>query len=168
MLEEVTYAIRSTKPMKAPGLLGIPTFILQQALPALKTQFVQLFQACLDLGYYPIAFKTANTIILQKLDKDDYSQPKSYRLIALLDTLGKALEKIVAKRLADLAEHSALLPAYQMGARRGRDTISALELLVEQTHTIWKSGNKQVASMLSLDMARAFDNASYPRLLYIL
>ena len=64
--------------MKAPGPLGIPTFILQQALLALKTQFVQLFQACLDLGYYPIAFKTANTIIFQKLDKDDYSQPKLY------------------------------------------------------------------------------------------
>jgi hypothetical protein len=64
MLEEVIYIIRSTKPIKALGLLGIPTFILQQALLALKTQFVQLFQACLDLGYHLIAFKTANTIIL--------------------------------------------------------------------------------------------------------
>ena len=64
MLEEVTYIIRSTKLIKVLGLLGIPTFILQQVLLVLKTQFIQLFQACLDLGYYSIAFKTANTIIL--------------------------------------------------------------------------------------------------------
>ena len=55
-----------------------------------------------------------------------------------------------------------------MGARKGRDTTAALELLVEQTHTIWNSGNKHVASLLSLDMASAFNNASHPRLLHIL
>ena len=55
-----------------------------------------------------------------------------------------------------------------MGARAGRDTLTALELLVEQTHTVWNSGPKWVASLLSLDMAGAFDNASHPRLIHIL
>ena len=55
-----------------------------------------------------------------------------------------------------------------MGARTGRDTLTALELLVEQTHTVWNSGPQWVVSLLSLDMAGAFDNASHPRLLHIL
>ena len=55
-----------------------------------------------------------------------------------------------------------------MGARSKRDTITALDLLTEQIHTVWNCGNQWVASMLSLDMAGAFDNASHPRLLHIL
>jgi hypothetical protein len=74
----------------------------------------------------------------------------------------------MAIRLEALAEGNHLLPKQQMGARNGESTRTALDLLVGQTHAVWQSGEKYVASMLSLDMAGAFDNASYPRLLHIL
>ena len=93
-------------------------------------------------GYHPKPFRSANTIVLRKPSKPDYTQAKAYRPIALLDTLGKALEKAVATRIAGIAESYNLLPSYQMGARAGRDTLTALELLVEQTHTVWNSGLK--------------------------
>jgi len=51
-----------------------------------------------------------------------------------------------------------------MGNRTNRSTETALELLVEQIHTIWKAGN-QVASVLSLDMTGAFDRVNHLRLL---
>lgn len=57
-------------------------------------------------------------------------------------------------------------PAGQMGARRQRSTVSALELLTDQIHTVWDSGPEYVATVLSLDVAGAFDNVSHPRLLY--
>ena len=42
-----------------------------------------------------------------------------------------------------------------MGARPGRSTETALELLTEQVHTAWKA--KKVATLLSLDLSSAFD-----------
>ena len=59
-----------------------------------------------------------------------------------------------------------MLPAGQMGARRQRSTVSAVELLADQIHTVWDSGPEYVATVLSLDVAGAFDNVSHPRLLY--
>ena len=70
----------------------------------------------------------------------------------------------MARWLSDLAEQERLLPDIQMGNRRNRSIETALELLVEQIHTIWKTGN-QVASILSLDIARAFDTVNHLRLL---
>jgi hypothetical protein len=113
-------------------------------------------------------YKKATTVVLKKPGKDDYTQAKSYRPIALLEAVGKVIETVVARRLTAIAETYKILPKYQMGARKGRDTTTALELIVEQVHTVWACGKKYVASMLSLDMAEAFDNASHPRLLHIL
>ncbi len=57
-----------------------------------------------------------------------------------------------------------------MRARRKRLVETALEALTEAVHTVWnhgKGGNKKkVASLLSLDVAGAFDNVSYERLLH--
>ena len=95
-----------------------------------------LFNACVKLGYHPKVFKRANTVVLRKPKKNDYTDSKAYRPIALLNTIGKALESVVARKLIDVAKANHLLPACQMGARRGRFIETALELLVEQVHTI--------------------------------
>ena len=72
--------------------------------------FTKIFQACLDQGYYPRQFREVNTVILKKLKKIDYSELKAYRPITLLDTLGKALETVISKRLSDIVERKQLLP----------------------------------------------------------
>jgi hypothetical protein len=59
------------------------------------------------------------------------------------------------------------LPDTQMGARTGRSTETALELLTEQIRTVWKSP-KHVATLLSLDLTGAFDRVHPTRLLDIL
>ena len=48
--------------------------------------------------------------MLRKPSKPDYTDPKAYRPIALLNTLGKALEAIIVKRVRYLAETYTLLP----------------------------------------------------------
>ena len=54
-----------------------------------------------------------------------------------------------------------------MGARKGRSTETALQLLTEQVHEIWNlPGAKRVATMLSMDISGAFPNVSHHRLLY--
>ena len=119
--------------------------------------------------YHPLNFKKAPTVTLKKVGGNrDYTQVASYRPVALLETLEKALERIVADRLTALAEEHCLLPKFQMEGRPKRDTITALDLLTEQVHTIWNSGSQWEASMLCLDIAGAYDFASHPRLLHIL
>jgi hypothetical protein len=54
-----------------------------------------------------------------------------------------------------------------MGARAGRSTEIALELLTRQIHTIWRS-KRHVATLLSVDISGAFDIVNPIRLLDIL
>ena len=72
--------------------------------------FTYLFQACLDIGYYPRRFKKAKTIILKKPAKPDYSEVKAYRPIVLFYTLGKALKTVIVKILSDYAEDHGFFP----------------------------------------------------------
>ena len=74
--------------------------------------FTHLFQACVTLNYYPKHFRRANTVIFKKPLKEGmiYANPKIYRLIALLSILGKALEKLYALKIKDIAEDKKLLP----------------------------------------------------------
>ena len=53
-----------------------------------------------------------------------------------------------------------------MGARPGRSTQTALELLTQQVHTVWRSNPNLVASLLSLDISGAFDRVSHERMIH--
>jgi hypothetical protein len=164
--EEVMAAITKTPKDKAPGPDGIPNRILHRVAGVAPEVLTRIFQACLDQGIHPTRWKEATTVMLRKSGKDDHTNPSAYRPIALLNTLGKALESIVAKRLRYLSEKHSLLPDVQMGARGQRSTDTALDLFTEQVYTIWAGDKPRVASMLSLDVAGAFDNVSHARLIH--
>ena len=61
-------------------------------------------------SYFPSSFKRAKSICLRKPGKDNYTTPKAYRPIALLNTLGKVIELATSLKLRDLAEENNLLP----------------------------------------------------------
>ncbi|KAI0995575.1 hypothetical protein K3495_g12605, partial [Podosphaera aphanis] len=151
---------------KTPGPDGIPNRLLKQCRKILSKPLAELFNACLSLEYHPKGFKESITVVLRKPQKPRYDTPKAYRPIALLNTMGKLLEKLIANRISKAAEEYNLLPEEQMGARPKRSTISAIELLTEQIHTIWGKDKRQVASILSLDISGAFDNVSHDRLIH--
>jgi hypothetical protein len=74
--------------------------------------------------------------VLRKSNKDDYTISKTYKSIVFLNIIGKLLELIIARRLISFAESYDLLSNTQMGARAGRFTETALQLITEQVHTI--------------------------------
>ena len=161
---EIEKAVRRAAPNKAPGTDGIPNAILHQTLDIILPSLHKLFTACLQQGYCPSHFRESITVVLRKPDKDDYTQPKSYRPIALLNTLGKVLEAIVAGRVAYLADTHQLLPSRHTGGRKLTSTDHAIHLLLQRIHRAWTEG--QMASLLLLDVSGAFDNVSRPRLLH--
>ena len=94
----------------------------------------------------------------------NYAEAKSYRPIALLETLSKGFETVMASRLAFMAEAYGLLPAGHMGDHQCSSTEHAVHSLVEKMITAWN--NKKVVSALFLDVTGAFDNVSHVRLLH--
>lgn len=161
---EVENAVRRAAPNKAPGTDRITNAILHKTLDILLPSLCRLFNACLQVGYCPKHFKDTVTVVLRKPGKDDYSQPKAYRPIALLNTVGKAMDSIIANRLTYLADKYGLLPSRHTGGRKLASTEHAMHFLLQRIHQAWAEG--QVASLLLLDVSGAYDNVSRERLLY--
>ena len=72
-------------------------FIVNQ--DACLTNIINIANSCINLGYWLKYFKVLSIIIISKPNKTLYDQPKAFRPIVLLNTLGKLIEKVVADRL---------------------------------------------------------------------
>ena len=136
----------------------MPFLLLQKAHQAAPQLFNALYPALIEHGYHPLCWRQATGAILKKQNKPDYTAPKAYRIIALLNCLGKISEKIIATRLAYLAETTNLLHNEQMGGRRYRAAIDAVLCLL---HDITKANNnKNIRTILFFDVKGAFDHVS--------
>ncbi|KAI0999644.1 hypothetical protein K3495_g8553 [Podosphaera aphanis] len=101
--QDIEEALRKLPNDKALGPDGIPNRLLKNCSKTLSKVLAELFNACLRLGYHPNKFKEFTTIVIRKPQKPSHDTPKSYRPIALLNTMGKLLEKLVANRISDAA-----------------------------------------------------------------
>ena len=72
---------------------------------------------------------------LRKPGKGDYTQPKSYRPIALLNIIGKILDIVIARRISFAVETHGLLPGEHIGGRKGRSTEYIIYVLLERIYT---------------------------------
>lgn len=87
---------------KAPGTDGIPNRVLRKITLLILPHLHKLYNDCVNLAYYPRHSKKLITIVLQKPSGEeprDYTSAKAYSPIALLNTLGKALESLLATRI---------------------------------------------------------------------
>ena len=95
--DEVESILKARKPFKAPGIDGIPNGFLRAMGPQMARAIASLAIACWKLGHYPQQFKEARTITLRKPEKPKYLDPGAWRPIALLSTIGKVIETLIAK-----------------------------------------------------------------------
>jgi exonuclease III len=163
---ETTKAIRKAPPDKAPGPDTIPNKVWRTltTVPILIQALKALFNSCIRVGYNPQHFQTSTTVVLRKAAPRDFRLPKSYRPIALLNTLGKILESIIALRISWALEEQGLLPKGHLGGRKGVSADHAFQLILDEVYRAWGRGHK--ASMLLLDISGAFDNVSHRRLIH--
>ncbi len=166
--DEVKQTIRWVKADKALSASDISNRVLQASLAELISVLTSLFNVCVTHKYHSKQFKKTQTIVLCKLKKSDYIDSKTYRLIALLNIMSKALKSIMIKRLSDIVETHRMLSNAQMRARCKWFVISTLDLLIDQVHTVWDCEIKYVIFMLSLNVVEAFDQVSHIRLLHTL
>ncbi|KAM3081197.1 hypothetical protein ACMFMF_011951 [Clarireedia jacksonii] len=149
---------------KTPGPDGITQDIINKAYQAIPNTFFQVYSLLINFGYHPICWKQATGAILKKPAKPDYSVPKAYRVISLLNCLGKISERILAKRLAYLAETTSLLHNSQIGSRLKKSAIDTALMLAAKI----QNNIKLKTSVLFLDIKGAFDHVSKNQLLAVL
>jgi hypothetical protein len=162
--EQIKWQLAKLKPYKAPGPDGIPNIILTKCTDILMDRLFYIYKAILDLGVYYDPWKLSTTVVLWKPSKPKYNVPKTYRPIALLNTLSKVLTALMAELMTYYTETHQLLPAHHFGGRPGRTTSDAIHLLVHKIKDSWRK--RQVTAVLFLDIEGAFPNTVTDKLLH--
>ena len=88
----------------ALGDNSIPFYFLKALGKLVAYVLTYLADMCLKLKCYLAFLKTACMIILHKPRKSAYKVLNVWRLIVLLKTISKVVEKLLAKRIRSIAE----------------------------------------------------------------
>jgi hypothetical protein len=156
--EDVRGAVFDQSVKKAPGpdRLGFKAIRLlwewdaQRIIAIVKTSF--------RLGIHPQAWKEAKGMVIPKPNKPDYGITKAYRVITLLNCLGKVVEKVAANAIAEACERRQLLHDGQFGCRKRRSAIDAVGRLMKRVEEAW--GRGKTAAVLLMDVKGAFPHVA--------
>lgn len=160
--KEIKLMIKSLR-NSAPG----PDKVHNRMIKNHTERFIQmlniLFNAVIMIGHIPEMWKKAHIILLLKPNKNN-QDPKSYRPISLLSCLGKLLEKIMKKRLAQELEEKGLLPQHQAGFRAGKNTLYNIVRIERFAKQMIEA--KTPAAAIFFDIKAAFDSVWHNGLIY--
>ena len=148
----------------APGPSRVGYTILKWMHMAHPKVLTELFNMCLDTRSHP--WKHTTIIILNKLNKPDYSILKAYCPIVLMECIGKVLERIVAKRVNNDIEEHGLLSMSQFGLRPAHCVVDAIATLVHRIQATQATNN--TGALLLFDISRFFNNVNPERAAHVL
>jgi len=123
---------------------------------------LQILSPLGSLEYHPASLKVANGVVLGKPGKPSYESPSSFRIIVLLRTLSKILERVIAACLPLAARLRGLIHRNQWSSLPGLSTYDACLTLMKDVKTLQRPGLK--VSSLFLDIKAGFDNVDNPTL----
>ena len=155
---EVKQVIGCLKAKKSPGIDKISNCMIKSVSATLSESLTKIFNSCMNLSYFPTAWKSAKVQVLPKPNKSDYSVSKSYRPIALTPHLSKIFEKLIRNRLL---EHLTLNER-QHGFMKNRSTVSALRII---TNLVLEKKADHKVAVIAIDISGAFDNAFWPAII---
>lgn len=149
---------------KVPGEDGITNEMISAMLYGTKCELLKLYNKCLKDGNFPADWKIAVIKFLRKPGVEQ-SSLKSFRPIGLLSTIGKLFEKLIFERIFKSRQKnlSGDIAKRQYGFTPGVSAEDALDDLVNFIYLQEDKGNK--VTLVSLDIASAFDSAWWPLIL---
>ena len=154
--EEVMRVLFRSSPSSAPGPDTIPYSVWKTIHRELPDLLPSLLSPLVERGYHPRSLRAAEGVVLDKPGKASYDTPASYRVIVLLETLSKILERLLANPLSLQARELGLLYLNQYGFLPGVSSFHAAAALTHEVPTAYKL--KLKASSLLLDIKGGFDN----------
>ena len=151
--EEVEQVIKKQKERKAPGENGLSGKIMKLWWKEEKGRrtLMRMYERSLRLGYVCERWRRSVGVVMRKPNKPDYSLPSSYRVINLLDVVGKGLERVVVGRLEKWIQKGT--GDEQFGARKGRSSMEA----VGKLYRCWEEGGRK-GVLLCMDVKGGYEN----------
>jgi hypothetical protein len=130
--DEIRQTIKWCKSNNVSKFNDIFNRIFKIVVDKLMSHLMNLFRVCVALSYYSRCFREIHIIILKKSKKKNYTNVKTYKSIALLNTFDKVLKSVIARRINDLTKIHDLLFVYQMNERKSRNCETVLKLLTNK------------------------------------
>lgn len=147
----------------SPGTDKVTVRLLKACWDTVKHLIHGLYKRCLELSYFPRAWRTAEVVMLPKAGKKDKTSARSWRPIALISCVSKGIERIISRRIGWTALTSGILSPQHGGALPKR---SAMDLVAAFTHDVeFALSRRKQVSMASMDVMGAFDALLRRRLL---
>lgn len=143
-MDEFVDVVRSLPIGKAAGVDKVSNRMLRHACFAAGSDVLYVFNLCISQGVFPGIWRQGIVRVIPKGGDKPHDDPKSYRPITLLPTLGKLLEKLTVPRLIPGGPR---FHPQQFGFTVGKSTIDVAIVAI------------------FLFIPRAFDNAWWPMIL---
>ncbi|KAF8688256.1 hypothetical protein AX14_003488, partial [Amanita brunnescens Koide BX004] len=159
--KEITDMLKLTSNASAPGPDSLTWHHLKMIANSenVLTALCALFNSICHHGVWPEWLSESTSVIIPKPKKVDYTIPKAYRPIALLNTVGKLLTKIIAHRLQHDASAFGLLHEGQCGGVQKHATIDAGLVLLDFINTNRERGWH--TSVCAIDIAQFFPSINH-------
>jgi len=151
--EELGEMIRKQGDGKAAGENGLGGKVLKMMwrVDWCRKEMKEVVEGSLSLGYVCERWRRSVGIVMRKPNKLDYGSPNSYRIINLLDVLGKVVERILARRLEKWGQVG--MGDEQFGGRVGRSCMDGVGKLYKD----WEEGGRK-GLLLCMDVKGGYDN----------
>jgi len=151
--DEVGRALARSSPSLAPGPDKTPNSVWKRIHQVGSHLIHDLLAPVVAHGFHPPALKAADGT---RPGKPSYDSPSSFRVIVLLQTFPKILERIMNSRLSCVAHVAGLLNHHQCGSLAGLSAADVTTTLTHEVRTLQMAGSK--VSTLFLDIKGGFDN----------
>jgi len=156
--DEVNWALARSSPSSAPSPDMTPNSVWKRVYQVAPHLRQDLLAPLVAHGFHPPAVKMADSIVLNKPGKPSYDSPSSFRVIVLLQTFSKILERIMNSRLPCVARIAGLRDPHQCGSLAGLSTSDPATRPTHKVRTLQMARRK--VSTLFLDIKGGFDNVN--------
>jgi hypothetical protein len=160
--QELLDALKSCAKNTAPGPDHISWRLLKRFIKfelGVGELITKVADASIDLGHWPDHFKRSVSVIIPKPGKPSYNKAKSFRPIVLLNTMGKLIEKMIARRLQFEGLESGTIHPCQTGGIMQQSVEDAAVALTHHVCMGW--ANKKATSVLAFDIAQFFPSLNH-------
>ena len=154
---EISNLIDKLPNKNSHGYDNISNIMLKWISDELVTPLCIIINQSLETGQFPSDMKLADVVPLFK--SKDRSLETNYRLISLLSTMSKILEKVVYNRVYNFLDQTGQISNTQYGFRAKHSCEHAVGQLIG---TVLKNlENKKITVSVLLDLSKAFDTIKH-------